>query len=86
MVTAPPITAGSPSWWPSYDVERVLVGLPRSLDGSIGPAARAAQDEIEELRARLPVPVETGGRAIHHGHRVDDSCGRRVRVAGNRRP
>jgi putative Holliday junction resolvase len=41
-----------------HDVERVLVGLPRSLDGSIGPAARAAQDEIEELRVRLPVPVE----------------------------
>jgi putative holliday junction resolvase len=37
----------------------VLVGLPRSLDGSIGPAARAALDEIEELRARLPVPVDT---------------------------
>jgi putative Holliday junction resolvase len=41
-----------------YGAERVLVGLPRSLDGSIGPAARAALDEIEELRVRLPVPVE----------------------------
>jgi putative Holliday junction resolvase len=41
-----------------HGAEHVLVGLPRSLDGSIGPAARAALDEIEELRTRLPVPVE----------------------------
>ncbi|MGH9135942.1 MAG: Holliday junction resolvase RuvX, partial [Acidimicrobiales bacterium] len=37
----------------------VLVGLPRSLDGSLGPAARAALAEVDELRAVLPVPVET---------------------------
>src|SRR5687767_9292931 len=41
-----------------YDAGRVLVGLPRSLDGSLGPAARAAQQEIDELRTRLAVPVE----------------------------
>src|SRR5919106_1352056 len=33
--------------------ELVVVGLPRSLDGSIGPAARAVLDEVDELRARL---------------------------------
>jgi putative Holliday junction resolvase len=36
----------------------VLVGLPLSLDGSEGPAARSARAEVEELRAALPVPVE----------------------------
>ena len=36
----------------------MLVGLPRSLDGSLGPAARAALDEIEELKGLLAVPVE----------------------------
>ena len=30
---------------------RIVVGLPRSLDGRLGPAARAALDEIEALRA-----------------------------------
>lgn len=35
----------------------VVVGLPLSLDGSIGPAARAALDEIDQLRGRLAVPV-----------------------------
>ena len=37
----------------------VVVGLPLSLDGSVGRAAQAALDEAEELRAALPVPVET---------------------------
>jgi putative holliday junction resolvase len=36
----------------------VVVGLPLSLDGSEGPAARLVQDEVAELRARLAVPVE----------------------------
>lgn len=30
----------------------VVVGLPRALDGSIGPAARGAQEEISRLRER----------------------------------
>ncbi|HEX5946670.1 MAG TPA: Holliday junction resolvase RuvX [Acidimicrobiales bacterium] len=41
------------------DAEVVVVGLPLSLDGSIGPAARAILDEVEELRATLPVDVVT---------------------------
>ena len=38
--------------------ERVIVGLPLSLSGRTGPAARAAAEESEALRASLPVPVE----------------------------
>lgn len=37
----------------------VVVGLPLSLDGSTGPAARAALAEVDELAAALDVPVET---------------------------
>lgn len=37
----------------------VVVGLPLSLDGSVGPAARRALDEVDELVATLDVPVET---------------------------
>ena len=36
----------------------VIVGMPLSLDGSAGPAARAVEVEVEELRAALDVPVE----------------------------
>jgi putative Holliday junction resolvase len=37
----------------------VVVGLPLSLDGSEGPAARAVREEVAELDAALPVPVDT---------------------------
>jgi putative Holliday junction resolvase len=39
--------------------ERVVVGLPLSMSGAEGPAARAAREETDALRARLDVPVET---------------------------
>ena len=38
--------------------ERVVVGLPLSLDGRSGPAVRLVLAEVEELQATLPVPVE----------------------------
>ena len=37
----------------------VVVGLPRSLDGGLGPAARLVLDEVDELAAALDVPVDT---------------------------
>ena len=41
------------------DAERVVVGLPLSLDGSIGPAAQAALDEVDALAAHTDIPIET---------------------------
>ena len=41
------------------EAECVVVGLPLSLDGSVGPAAEKALAEVERLRAVLAVPVET---------------------------
>jgi putative Holliday junction resolvase len=40
--------------------ERIVVGLPRSLSGRDGPAARAARAEVEALRAEAgaDLPVE----------------------------
>jgi putative Holliday junction resolvase len=40
------------------EAEVVVVGHPLSLDGSRGPAARAVEDECDELSAALSVPVE----------------------------
>ena len=37
----------------------VVVGLPYSLDGTVGPAGRRVLAEVTELRGVLPVPVET---------------------------
>lgn len=41
------------------EAERVVVGLPLTLAGELGPAARAAVAEVEELATVLSVPVET---------------------------
>lgn len=40
------------------EAERVIVGLPLSLDGREGPAARSALAEVDALRGVLVVPVE----------------------------
>ncbi len=40
-----------------WEAEIVVVGLPYSLDGSVGPAARLCLAEIEELGDTLDVPV-----------------------------
>ena len=37
----------------------VVVGLPLSLDGSVGPAAERVLDEIEAMAEVVPVPIET---------------------------
>lgn len=41
------------------EVECIVVGLPLSLDGTVGPAAQGVLDEVEELRRATSLPVET---------------------------
>jgi putative Holliday junction resolvase len=40
-----------------YDAREVVVGLPKNLDGRIGPQAQRTLRFIEGLRGRTPVPV-----------------------------
>lgn len=40
-----------------HDVGELVVGLPRSLDGSIGPQAEKVREYIERLRTAVRVPV-----------------------------
>ena len=42
-----------------WEAEVVVVGVPYSLDGSIGPMARTMIAEADQLAARLTVPVQT---------------------------
>jgi putative Holliday junction resolvase len=42
-----------------WDVGVLVVGLPLSLDGSVGPAAASVLAEVDELARDLTVPVET---------------------------
>jgi putative Holliday junction resolvase len=41
-----------------YQVEHVIVGLPRSLNGTIGPQAEKVKSFADKLTLHSPVPVE----------------------------
>lgn len=41
------------------EVELILVGMPRNMDGSYGPAAEAVREYIRQIQAATPVPVRT---------------------------
>ena len=40
------------------DVERIVVGLPRNMDGTYGPAAEKVQEFVAALRAALSIPIQ----------------------------
>ncbi|BCU82494.1 putative pre-16S rRNA nuclease [Polycladomyces abyssicola] len=40
-----------------YEVEAIVVGLPRNMNGSIGPRGEACQAAAEELQRRFSLPV-----------------------------
>jgi putative Holliday junction resolvase len=40
-----------------YEVDCVVVGMPLSMSGKVGPAAKSAQEEIKELEIALSVPI-----------------------------
>jgi putative Holliday junction resolvase len=41
------------------EVESILVGLPRNMDGSYGPAAQKVQDFVAALKGAVAVPIKT---------------------------
>lgn len=57
--------------------EVVVVGLPLSLDGSVGPAAAGVEAEVAELREHLGVPVEAWDERLS-----TVEAGRRLQTAG----
>jgi putative Holliday junction resolvase len=40
-------------------VELILVGMPRNMDGSYGPAATKVQEFVAALKERIAVPIKT---------------------------
>jgi putative Holliday junction resolvase len=42
-----------------FQVEEIVVGLPRNMNGSLGPRAQAALSFAEEVRSQLGIPVRT---------------------------
>jgi putative holliday junction resolvase len=58
-------------------VELILVGLPRNMDGSYGPAALRVQDFAAALRGALTVPLKTWDE------RLTSAQANRVLLQGN---
>ena len=58
-------------------VELILVGLPRNMDGSYGPAALRVQDFVAALKGALTVPFRTWDE------RLTSAQANRVLIQGN---
>jgi putative holliday junction resolvase len=58
-------------------VEIILVGLPRNMDGSYGPAALKVQDFVAALKGALTVPIRTWDE------RLTSAQANRVLIQGN---
>ncbi|MEW6696395.1 MAG: Holliday junction resolvase RuvX [Bacillota bacterium] len=42
-----------------YEVEKILVGLPKNMNATIGPQGEKVLDFIERLKTRIDLPVKT---------------------------
>jgi len=58
-------------------VESIIVGMPRNMDGSYGPAAEKSKALVEKLRERTEVPIRTWDE------RLTTAQANRVLIAGN---
>jgi putative Holliday junction resolvase len=58
-------------------VELILVGMPRNMDGSYGPAALKVQDFVAALKGALTVPIRTWDE------RLTSAQANRVLIQGN---
>ena len=67
------------------EVTKVIVGLPLNMDGSFGPAARAAETFAKHLREATGLPVELHDERLstfEAGERLKASSSRRAAKAG----
>lgn len=65
-----------------HRVETIVVGLPRNMDGSYGPATEKVRKFIEKLKTKISVPVEEWDERLstvsaHHALREAGLDGRR---------
>ncbi len=54
-----PAVASIKSLAEKHGAGEIVVGLPRSMNGSLGPMARETMKFVEELRTSVDVPVQT---------------------------
>jgi putative holliday junction resolvase len=68
-----------------FEVSRVVIGLPLNMDGTAGPAARAAQAFADRLRDSTGLPVELFDERLtsfEAEERLRELSGRRARDKG----
>lgn len=41
-----------------YQVTKIVIGLPKTLKGEMGPAAQKMTEQVEWLKTEIPVPLE----------------------------
>jgi putative Holliday junction resolvase len=59
------------------EVEQIIVGMPRNMDGSYGPAAEKVRAFIATLQETITVPIRTWDE------RLTSSQANRILIAGN---
>ena len=59
------------------EVEMILVGMPRNMNGSFGPAAVKVEEFVAALKSALPVPIQTWDE------RLTSVQANRILIAGN---
>ena len=59
------------------EVEMIIIGMPRNMDGSYGPAAQKVQDFVEALKSLVSVPVKLWDE------RLTSAQANRVLIQGN---
>jgi putative Holliday junction resolvase len=58
-------------------VELILVGMPRNMDGTYGPAAEKVREFVAALKERFPMPIKTWDE------RLTSAQANRVLLQGN---
>ena len=63
-------------------IDHVVVGLPRNMDGTFGPAASEAQEFVQELRALIPREITTWDERLTTvaAHRALREAGKKTRA------
>lgn len=59
------------------EVEQIVIGMPRNMDGSFGPAAQKVREFIDKLKAEVNTPLRTWDE------RLTSSQANRILIAGN---
>ena len=59
------------------EVEAILVGMPRNMNGSYGAAATKVEEFVAAIKSALPVPIKTWDE------RLTSAQANRILIAGN---